>query len=138
MAQPTEAKFRSISVSGRAFGPIKACEGAVELLEALKFRVVGDRMVLFEMFNIEPAVLDYLMRLEEVRDQLKKKELEDWQAEKKRKDAEKERILNKFGTDRVEASQRQTVASVSKLVPFSGQPKVGCSDIGIGKNTGGG
>jgi hypothetical protein len=110
----------------------------MELFKALKFQVIGQKMVLLEFFSIAPEVLDYVLCLEDTREEDKRRELEEWQEDKKKKAAEKERILNKFGTDRVEASQRPVVASVSKLVPFSGQPKVGCSDIGIGKNTGGG
>merc|ERR1711991_98328 len=105
----------------------------MDLLKALKFVEIGEKLVLIEGFNVAPEVLDYVMRLDDIRKEQKQKDLDDWKAEKAKKEAAKQKILDKVANNHVEASQREVVASHSKLVPFSGQPKVTCSDIGIGK-----
>lgn len=107
------------------------------MLLALGFKLDGVAFVLPADRNILPADLDFVMNMRDRKNELRQREQEEWVKQKAAKDAEKDVLRLRMANDRKEAAQRSAVASRSKLVPFSGAPKVGCSDIGIGKNEGG-
>ena len=103
---------------------------------ALGFVVTGTHVVLPEGVPIAPEVMDYVLRMEDTHKQLEHKKDEARRLEAKKKAEEKERLRQKIANDRREAAQREVRASHARTVPFTTQTK-GCSDLGIGQNTGG-
>ncbi len=71
VSDPEEAKFRQINMKGKAFHSVAEAAGAVDVLLFLGFRVEGDFLTLPPGREIDPASLDFLLRIEEIREQEK-------------------------------------------------------------------
>ncbi len=120
-------------MKGNAYATLVAAQGATDVLSFLGFQDKGDRVVLPAGVAVEPASLDYVLTMAEVR----AKEREQRQAaeaakEKARKAAEKKVLEERIAANRKEAAQRITVASRTTLVPFSNKDKCSLKDIGAG------
>lgn len=122
--------------NGKSFTPLLTARGALDVLLALGFVITGTHVVLPEGVIIPPEVMDYVLRMEDIYAELERKKEDARLFERKKAEEEKERLRQKIANDRREAAQREVRASHARTVPFTTQTK-GCSDLGIGKNTGG-
>lgn len=156
VSEPDNPKLRSINMTGKAFQSIAqvgGCEsfvkrlcssspsfpsfpsscqapGAVDVLLFLGFKMQGDHLALPEQASIDPESLDYLLRIEDIREREKVERAErEESAKKAAKEAKNKALLDKIASDRVEAAQKTVTASKSKLVPFAGRD-AGLKDVG--------
>lgn len=87
VSDPDEPKFRSINMQGKAFKSISDCQGAIEVLLHLGFKMDQGHLVLPAGNEIAPEALDFLLRIEEIRE---KEKLERAEREHNAKKASKE------------------------------------------------
>ncbi len=132
-ASCADVKYRRLAMQGKAFTTLVAAAGCLEFLLALGFRKEGEFLALPLGVSIDPAALDCVLTMEEVRRAEKERKAVAEAAQKKaEKERQKKQLEERLAADRKEAAQRTVVASRSTLVPFSNRDKVGLKDVGAG------